>query len=73
MGEHDPNSGNRVSEVECLRERIKVLEAENDDLKIRSAFMKQRLDELEAQLRAADPTCSTHETLGEDDEDTQTG
>jgi regulator of replication initiation timing len=69
--EHDPNSGNRVSEVECLRERIKALEAENDQLKIRSAFMKVRLDEIEAQLRAADPTCSNHEVTEEDDDPTR--
>ena len=56
----------RDDEVEHLRERIKMLEAENTDLKLRSAFMKQRLDELEAELRANDPTCADPEPVSTD-------
>lgn len=43
-----------------------MLEAENTDLKLRSAFMKQRLDELEAELRANDPTCADPEPVSTD-------
>jgi regulator of replication initiation timing len=61
MSEHDPNADHRVEEVEHLRQRIRALEEENTHLVMRSAFMKQRLDELESILRGADPTCSSEE------------
>lgn len=58
VSEVDPNAENRAQEAEHLRSRIKMLEEENQHLIMKSAFMEQRLKELEATLRAADPICA---------------
>lgn len=51
MNANDPNAENRVDEVEFLRQRIKMLETELNDIRLHSAHQKQKLDELEARLR----------------------
>lgn len=58
VSENDPNAESRPQEAEHLRERIRMLEEENKHLIMKSAFMEQRLRELEAKLREADPICA---------------
>jgi hypothetical protein len=60
VSENDPNAESRPQEAQHLRERIRMLEEENTHLIMKSAFMEQRLRELEAKLRASDPICASN-------------